>query len=340
MNIFGQLYHTLVFRPLLNLLQILYDLSGDIGIAIILLAIAVNLLMWPLFIKTYLNGQKLRYLQPQLKAIQEKYKDNRELLLQEQIKFNRRHGISNGSLLLTLLLQIFIASGLYVLARQVSEGVAIEGLYEPIFERTTAEFDREAFGFLNIGLLGRDVILLPILVAAFSFIYGFYTQKLAPKLPEIPKAKKKTDEELPFDPEQMQKAMQFQFVFLLPVFLFVLNYNLTIGINLYLLVVNILSLLRQIFVTQYYRNHLTQFSRDIARTDPDNQDNVDVITEGIRANNPVETKILEQDAREAKITKKKKGVAKKKSPKSKAVKSSKSKKTKTGKKKTGPISRA
>ena len=336
MNIFGQLYNTVVFRPLLNLLQLLYDLTGDIGWAIVIMAVAVNLVMWPLFIKTYLNSQKLRYLQPQLKAIQEKYKDNREQLLQEQIKFNRRHGISNGSLLLTLILQILIASGLYVLTRQVSEGIAIEGLYEPVFERTTAEFNREAFGFLNIGLSGSDIIFLPVLVSFLSFCYGYYTNKLAPKLPQLPKpkkAKKKKDEpESPLDPEAMQKAMQVQLMFVLPVILFVLNYGFTIGINLYLLVVNVLSLLRQIFVTQYYKHHLTQFFHDLAETDPDNQDNLEAVTEGILANDAIETKILEKDARTVKI--KKKTAVKKKSDK-KSPKTAKKK----SKKKSGPITK-
>lgn len=328
MNIFGQLYNTVVFRPLLNLLQVLYDLTGDIGWAIIIMAVAVNLLMWPLFIKTYLNSQKLRYLQPQLKAIQEKYKDDRERLLQEQIKFNRRHGISNGSLLLTLILQILIASGLYVLTRQVSEGIAIEGLYLPVFERTTAEFDQEAFGFLNIGLQGSDVIFLPILVAFLSFCYGFYTNKLAPKLPELPKPKKKKDEDSPLDPEAMQKAMQFQLMFVLPAVLFFINFSFSVGINLYLVVVNVLSLLRQIFVTQYYKGHLTQFFHDLAETDPDNQDNVEAVTEGILANEAVETKVLEADARTVKVKKK----IKKKTSKTKSAK-------KKPKKKSGPVTR-
>lgn len=311
MNIFGQLYNALVFRPLLNLLQLLYDATGDIGISIILMAIGVNLLMWPLFIQTYLNSQKLRYLQPQLKAIQEKYKDDREKLLQEQIKFNRKHGISNGSFLLVLLLQILIASGLYVLTRQVSEGVEIEGLYKPVFDTTTATFSTEAFGSLDIGKVGREYIIFPITAAVLSFMYGFYTQKLAPKLPELPKKKKKKgEEESPFDPEAMQKSMGFQMLFFMPIVLFGINYTIAIGLNIYLIIVNLLSLIRQIFITNYYKNHIVQFFEDLSKTDPEFSDNVDILTDSI-TDQEVATKVLELDDREAKLPKKKK-IAKKK----------------------------
>ena len=305
MNIFGTIYNELVFRPLLNLLQILYNLTDDIGISIIILAISVNLLMWPLFIKTYLNSQKLKYLQPQLKEIQTKYKDNREQLLQEQIKFNRKHGISNGSFLIVILLQILIATGLYILTRKVSDGESISGLYQPIFENTVANFDTLAFNFLDIGMDGKDFIAFPISAAILSFIYGLYTQKLAPKLPELPKPKKDDSkkEPSPFDPEAMQKSIAFQMMYGLPIILFFVNLNFSIGLNIYLIMTNLLSLVRQIFVSNYYHSHISQFFNDIAKSDPEIGDNVGSITDGIITNESIATKDAGNTAKIKKQTK-------------------------------------
>jgi YidC/Oxa1 family membrane protein insertase len=318
MNIFGSIYHELVFRPLLNLLQLLYNLTNDIGISIIILAISVNLLMWPLFIKTYLNSQKLKYLQPQLKAIQTKYKDNREQLLQEQIKFNRKHGISNGSFLVVILLQILIASGLYILTRNVSNGESINGLYEPIFKNTVANFDTQAFNFLDIGIMGKDFIIFPIVAAILSFVYGLYTQKLTPKLPELPKPKKVTKKEPgAFDPEEMQKMIGLQMMYGLPLVLFFVNLNFSIGLNIYLIMTNLLSLVRQVFVSNYYHSHISKFFDDIAKSDPEIADNIELITDGIVVNEAVATDIQKTKSVKVKKSSKSKKSSKKSSKKKK-----------------------
>ncbi len=313
MNPFGQLYSNVVSKPLLNLLQIFFDLTNDIGYSIIILAIVVNLLMWPLFVKTYLNGQKLKYLQPKLKEIQEKFKDDREMLLQETIKFNRKHGISNGSFILVLFLQILIASGLYILTRNVSDGIELDGLYEMIFDRTKATFDTTAFGFLDIAQDGRDYIALPILNAALSFFYGFYNWKLTPKLPAVPKAKSTKKTDTPFDPETTQKAMQVQMMFFLPVFLFFVNLGLPVGVSIYFAIVNLMSLVRQVFVTQYYTSHIKTFISDLSDTDPISRDNKTVVTDAIVVNEEVATKSLKQDKTRKPVKKSKKKASKKKS---------------------------
>jgi YidC/Oxa1 family membrane protein insertase len=313
MNIFSQLYNTIVFRPLLNLLQILFDLTGDIGWSIVILSVAVNVLMWPLFIKTYLNGQKLKYLSPQLKALQEKYKDNREQLLQEQIKFNRKHGISNGSFLLIIILQILVASGLYLLIRKVSDGTEIKGLYPIFFENSKPNFDTLAFGIHNISAKGKDIIIYPILGSIFTFMYGYYTNYLAPKPPALPKPIKKiqgddsTKASL-VDPEELQKMIGVQMVFFLPIMLFVFNYSFVIGVNIYLVIVNMLSLVRQIFVTQYYKNHVQKFFDDLAQTDPNFDDNHEMTTDIVSANTATISKIIDV---KSKIKKKNKNTKKK-----------------------------
>ena len=66
----GWLYNQIVYYPQLNLLELLYLLTNDIGWSIVILSILINLLLFPLFSKNYLNSQKLRLLQPKLKELQ------------------------------------------------------------------------------------------------------------------------------------------------------------------------------------------------------------------------------------------------------------------------------
>ena len=106
----GRLYDTIIYIPQLNLLQFFYNITGDIGFSIIFLAIVVNLLMWPLFSGAYINGQKLRVLQPLLTEVREKYKDDPQTMLKEMRTFNEKHGIRNNSLFLVIIVQLVFAT--------------------------------------------------------------------------------------------------------------------------------------------------------------------------------------------------------------------------------------
>ncbi|NJL96695.1 YidC/Oxa1 family membrane protein insertase [Candidatus Gracilibacteria bacterium] len=221
MNVIVWIFQNLVYRPQLNLLQFFYNFTGDIGVSIVLIATVVNLLLWPLFIATYLNGQKIKILQPKLKAIQEKHKGNQQELLKATVEFNRKHGVNNSSFLVVLIAQIFFASGLLYLTSDLSQGKISIELYENFFGTTESSFNNTAFGFLDIGTQARNFIWLPLANLVFSYLYGLYTFKLAPK-PVITKPKKKSNGA--FDSEAFQKSLEFQTLYVMPIFIFCLTF--------------------------------------------------------------------------------------------------------------------
>lgn len=282
---FSNIYYTLISQPLLNILQGLYTLTGDTGVAIIILGTIVNLLMWPLFAKTYINGQKTKALQPLIALIREKYKDNPQEMLKQLGLFNKKHGISSSSVFLVLIFQLIFATGLWTLTRTVSAAettdgiVRISGLYESLFGRSETNFEQVAFGFINIGDNASRHIWLPIVAAFFSFLYGYYSFKIAPK-PKIisvehfktdkkTKSKKTDEDKKPsFDPEAFQKSMEFQTIYFIPAFMLFLNLSLTTGLNIYFTTVSVLSLIRQIFLTNYYAGHSDRLVDEITKSDP------------------------------------------------------------------------
>jgi YidC/Oxa1 family membrane protein insertase len=279
MNPFLWIFDTFVYRPEVNILKFFYNITGDIGVSILLLAIVVNLMLWPLFIATYLNSQKMRYLQPQLKALQTKYKDNQQEMIRQLQAFNKKHGVNNGTFLWVIVCQILVATGLWTITNNLSGAqnggsVSINGLYEWIFSSQTAVFNTKAFGFLDISKSANTFIALPILNSIFSFLYGMYSFKWAPKLPDVPKPieKKsvKTDDKKPaFDVEAFQKSMEFQTIYFMPAFLFFINLSFPIGVNIYFATVSLMSLIRQIYITQFYTSHTLKFVEDLAKTDPE-----------------------------------------------------------------------
>jgi YidC/Oxa1 family membrane protein insertase len=76
-------FQQLIFQALLYL----YGLTHDWGMAIILLTLAIRLLLLPLTWKQTKSMVEMQRVQPHLKALQTKYKDDKEKLQEETLKF-------------------------------------------------------------------------------------------------------------------------------------------------------------------------------------------------------------------------------------------------------------
>jgi YidC/Oxa1 family membrane protein insertase len=102
----GQLY-----AYVLVALNWFYSWTGDYGLAIIALTIAMRILMIPLTVKQTKSMQEMQAIQPKLKALQEKYKNNKEKLQEETLKFYQENKVNpfGGCLPLIIQMPVFIA---------------------------------------------------------------------------------------------------------------------------------------------------------------------------------------------------------------------------------------
>ncbi len=87
--------------------------TGNYGVAIILLTMLVRLAMFPLTRKQALMAKKMQDLQPYVKEIQEKYKDDKERQAKEVWAFNSRQGVNPLKGCLPALIQLPIFVGLW-----------------------------------------------------------------------------------------------------------------------------------------------------------------------------------------------------------------------------------
>lgn len=83
-----------------------YNLTGNAGLAIISLTILVRLLLYPLVHKQLKSMQQLQRIQPRIRRLQEKYKDDKEKLNQELMKLYKEEGVNPASGCLPLLAQM------------------------------------------------------------------------------------------------------------------------------------------------------------------------------------------------------------------------------------------
>ncbi|MBA4369965.1 MAG: hypothetical protein C0418_00085 [Coriobacteriaceae bacterium] len=100
------------FRGLiLQAVNVLYAVTGDYGFAIILLTIAMRVLLIPLTVKQTVSMHEMQRIQPKIKELQAKYKNDKEKLQEETLKFYQENKVNpfGGCLPLLLQMPIFIA---------------------------------------------------------------------------------------------------------------------------------------------------------------------------------------------------------------------------------------
>jgi len=104
---------TPVFQAIFIGLAFLYNITGDIGIAIILLTIAIRILLIPVFRAQIVSQRRMQMLQPELRAIQTKYKGDRQKISEEQMKLYRDRGVNPASGCLPAVVQLFLLLPMY-----------------------------------------------------------------------------------------------------------------------------------------------------------------------------------------------------------------------------------
>jgi YidC/Oxa1 family membrane protein insertase len=100
-------------RPIFDLLNWLFEVLGNFGVAIIALTVIVRLLLFPIAQKQFQSFAAMRKVQPKLKAIQERHKDDKPKLQQEMLKLYQQEKINPAAGCLPILLQIPIFYALY-----------------------------------------------------------------------------------------------------------------------------------------------------------------------------------------------------------------------------------
>lgn len=136
--------------PLTPVLDALATWTGSFGIAIILLTLIVRALLMPLQIKSMKSAAVMRELQPKLKELQEKYKDNPEEFQKRMMALYQQHNMNPLGGCLPTLIQLPVMVSLYWVLIQFGERFA-----------TSPELQAAgiAVTFLGINMLEKSTLL-------------------------------------------------------------------------------------------------------------------------------------------------------------------------------------
>jgi len=104
---------TIISKPLFWLLSRVYDFIGNWGLAIIIVTFLIKLVFYKLTAASGRSMAKMRNLAPRIKAIQERYKDDREQLGRQMMEIYKREKINPLAGCLPILIQIPVFLAFY-----------------------------------------------------------------------------------------------------------------------------------------------------------------------------------------------------------------------------------
>ncbi len=162
-------------EPILALLKLLYRWVGSYGVAIILLTVIIKTLFYPLMVKQMESAAKMKEFQPQMAELRERYKDDKEKLNQEMMRFMQEKKINPLGGCLPLLLQMPIWFALYRVLQNSIELYHTPFLYLPDLS------ERDPFG------------ISPLVLGVLMFVQ----QKMTPPAPGMDPVQAKMMQYLP-----------------------------------------------------------------------------------------------------------------------------------------------
>ena len=203
-------------------LRLLYGVIPNWGLTIILFSVFTKLLFWPLTKSSVMSMRRMQEMQPKMKKLQEKYKDDPQRQSKEMMALYKEHGVNplNMGGCLPLLVQMPVFWALFTILRksidlrQAEFALWINDLSQPdVLFRLP----------FSLPIFGDHFSLLPFLMAVAMYLQTKFQQ--APTGgSDNPMAK------------QMQLMMKF-----MPVMMFVVFYRSPSGLVLYWLVNTVLT---------------------------------------------------------------------------------------------------
>ena len=171
------MWDTLIVQPFTNVLLMITMLVKNFGVAIILFTILIKLITYPLTAKQIKSSQAMQEMQksPRYLKMQEKYKDNKEKLAEEQMKLYKELGVSPFASCLPMLFQLPIIIGLYqsimrAMASTPLELIKLERIIYPFIDPTKILPIQNRFLWMDLGqperlmIAGIGIPVLAILV--------------------------------------------------------------------------------------------------------------------------------------------------------------------------------
>lgn len=234
MNILSLLYTELLWRPLLNSLVFIYAILPwqDVGIATVILTILTRVIVLPLHLKAQRAQKDLARIQPEIKRIQEQYKNDREKQGQMLMELYQKHKVNPFSGCLIMLIQLPILIALFSVFRNGLSPESFDYLYG--FVPNPGALNPISFGIIDVT---KGNIYLGVFAAITQFIQSKITTP-----PVKTDTKKKND---------FSQIFQKQMMYLFPVLIVFWSVKFPAALLIYWTTLNVFGIIQELILKKF-----------------------------------------------------------------------------------------
>lgn len=321
------MFDLLIVGPLTNLVLGFYKLFGEnLGLAIIFFTIFLRIVLLPLTIKQIRQQKKMAELQPRLQELQANRKDPNQMTPEEVALMRQTAGSCLGGCL-PLLIQLPILLALNSIFIKISSnpsGDIFNNLlyFDFLKHDASYHFNTLFFGLDLAGVpskVGFSAAFIPYAVIIVLLVITQYFQSklmmlMQKKKPATSSRKKPNEKKAHINPkeaekvamqEEMQKMMQMQTTYLIPVMIGFAAYSFSAALGLYWLVQNLFAIVQMIVQNKFLdAEHVEKkFEREVAKEEKEVEKEIIREAEFTDVEKPVK---VSKDSKKKKKSKKKK----------------------------------
>lgn len=243
MNILSFIFNDLLYYPLFNLMVFFYNIipGNDIGIAIIMLTLLVRFVLYPINTKAIKSQKQLQEIQPKMKKVQAKYKNDKEKQAKALMELYQKHKINPMSGCFPILMQFPILIALYWVFLNGFKDESLSIIYP--FISNPGHIDPMFIGFVN---LSETNIVLAFIAGILQY---FQTKMIMGNKKEEKDKEKEEKEKTPEEKTQdFAQSMSKQMIYFMPVLTFVFAMSFPSGLALYWAVTTLFAIVQQYII--------------------------------------------------------------------------------------------
>lgn len=273
------------------LLNALYSVFNNYGIAIIIFSIILRIILIPITIKQQKAMKKSAKLQEEMQEISRKYKNNPEKLNQETIDLYKREKMSPFSGCLSSIVQIIIILSVFWLVSQpltymkrINEPYSDENPNISVIEHYAEEIKKENNGqktsyteieiinrygamdervYINMDFLGLDLSKVPgnnlndwrvYIIPALYVISSVLSIRLTTNMQNNKKEEQKNEGEAPSDELEAMQAMNKNMTYMMPIMSVFIAFIAPLGLALYWFASNLLMIIEKLIIDKIMKH--------------------------------------------------------------------------------------
>ena len=252
-----QLWHLLLYQPIVNALIFLYQLLfHNLGLAIIVLTVAIRSFLLPLTLSSMRAANKMKELAPEINKLKKKHGKDQQAFAKAQMELYKQHGANPAAGCLPQIIQLVVLIALYQAFILIlrADGDIIQKINQVLYSSLrlpTETVINTRFLYLILAkpdtfqIAGLSLPLPGLFLIAAALVQFISSKMMMPALALAQKEAAKTSGKA----DDMATVMQSQMSYMFPLMTILIGYSFPSGLILYWFIFSFSTAIQQYFIS-------------------------------------------------------------------------------------------